>query len=51
VTLRPTFAEKIDELISFGRERGVGLEEMIDELEMARDGLQAEIDDREGDAE
>jgi len=51
VTLRPTFAEKIDELISFGRECGVGLEEMIDEMEMARDGLQAEIDDREGDAE
>ena len=51
MTLRPTFAEKIDELISFGRESGVGLEEMIDELEMARDGLQAEIDDREGDSD
>jgi hypothetical protein len=51
VTLKRTFGAELDELISLGKERGVGLEEMIDELEMARDGLQAEIDDREGDSE
>ncbi len=52
--LRPTFAEKIDELITFGRDQGVSLDDMIDELSMTLDGLEIEriaVGETEGDAE
>ncbi|MCA3742198.1 hypothetical protein [Phenylobacterium sp.] len=45
MSLKSTFAAEVDELISLGKERGVSLDDMIEELELAKDGLEAEIAD------
>jgi len=50
MSLKSTFAVEVDELISFGKKRGVSLDDMIEELELAKDGLEAELADLEGDA-
>ena len=49
MSLKSTFAAEVDELISFGKKRGVSLDDMIEELEFAKDGLEAELADLEGD--
>lgn len=43
MSLKSTFAAEVDKLISFGKERGVRLDDMIEELEGAIEALAAEI--------
>ncbi len=41
MSLKSTFAVEVGKLISFGKKRGVSLDDMIEELEFAKDGLEA----------
>lgn len=43
MTPNERFCEELDEILSRAKARGLGLSDMIDELEMATDGLRAEL--------